>query len=907
VPAAPTYSTKLRPPTLPADFVARPRVHELLTEGRGRRLTLVCAPAGFGKTIALAGWLHESGRPWAWVSLDELDSDLVTFTSVLVSALGTVIPNAGHQALALAAQAESPSGSELSALLADDLAGPTDDLVVVLDDVHLIQEPSIHALLSMLVRRLPPTIQLVIASREEPPLSLALLRGRCELAEVLADDLRFDRAEAVAFVRGTSGDQPDQPLIADTVDRSEGWAAGLRLLTLISSSTSAQTSTTRAAARERQFVDAYLFEEVLSRQTPELRRFLTHVSILDRFCAPLCEAVVDGLQPGDAQRLLDASMAAGLFLMSLDVEQRWFRFHHLFRDMLRRRLERDAGPEQVGALRLRASDWLAGQALWDEAATHAIDANDVDRVTALVETCLLTDRSIGTGLRLDAWTRRLPREVVEESPTLLLARSGRRAFRGEIGELESDVRRIDAMLAGEPSRMGPALLPIARGQTDMQLAWVLHQMGGADHEALARLERALDLLPMDQHDYRGAAASLYGITLQCLGQTDDALAWISTQRNGGATLHPDFLARLHVCQLYVELASGRLAAAAHTGRRMVALGYSLKHPLVIGWGHFALGSVAYEWNDLSAAREHFEAVLALGRGANRMFSVNATLGLARTLVAQGEPAEAERLALAELEQAEKAGNTSFLEGFRSFMARLSLASNDLDRAAYWLAGVTFARQGTTAFDIEDSLLTRARVLVARATSAGLDEATAAVDRVVEAAAARHVTSSLVQGLALRALVEQRRGDYEHAARSLARALELAEPGGFTRAFVDLGSALTGVLLELEARGRLPTGGERVLEACRAESGVQAPPLPSRDRVAPQATLTWRELDVLNLLDGHHTNKEIARLLTISDETVKKHAANIYSKLQVKGRREAVVRAYELGILRADARRAPRSA
>ena len=328
----------------------------------------------------------------------------------------------------------SPSLSQLSALLADDLAGIDDELVIVLDDFHLIQEPSIHVLLSLLVRRLPPTIQLVIASREEPPLPVALLRGRRELAEVRADDLRFDRAEAMAFVRGMSDAPLDLRRVADAVDRSEGWAVGLRLLTLVSPpSGSSQTSPTPAAARERQFVDAYLFEEVLSRQTPELRRFLTQTSILDRFCAPLCEAVVDGLQPGDGQRLLDESMAAGLFLTSLDDEQRWYRFHHLFRDMLRRRLERDAGPERVRALRRRASDWLAGQGLWDEAATQAIDANDVGRVTSLVETCLMTERSIGAGLMLESWTRRLPPDVVEASPTLSLARCGRLAIRGEVG------------------------------------------------------------------------------------------------------------------------------------------------------------------------------------------------------------------------------------------------------------------------------------------------------------------------------------------------------------------------------------------------------------------------------------------------------------------------------------------
>jgi LuxR family maltose regulon positive regulatory protein len=834
-----------------------------------------------------------------WVNLDERDSDLMTFTSLLVTAFETIVPTAGRQALALATQTERPSPSQLSALLANDLAGVGDGLVIVLDDFHLVREPSIHALLSLLVRRLPPTIQLVISGREDPPLQVARLRERREIAEVRADDLRFDRAEAIAFVRAM-GDAPlDLRLVADSVDRSEGWAVGLRLLSLGSSPTgSSQTGPT--AAREGQFVDDYLFDEVLSRQAPELRHFLTQTSILDRFCAPLCEAVVDGLQPGDGRRLLDDSMAAGLFLTSLDDERRWYRYLHLFRDMLRRCLEREVGPEGIRVLRLRASDWFEGQGLWDEAATQAIDANDVDQVTALVETCLLGDRGINTGLMLDSWTRRLPSDVVAASPTLMLARCGRLAIRGEVGELDSLLRPVEAMLVAEPSRMNPALLPIAQGQIDMQLAWVVHHMGSGDHEALNRLERALDLLPMDQHDHRGAASGQYAITLQCLGRTDEALAWLRAEHERGTALHPDYVVRLLNGQLYVELASGRLPAAADSGRRMVAQGNALQYPLLVGWGHFALARVAYEWNDLAGARTNFESILALGRDAQRMCSLYATLGLSLTLVAQGQPAEAERLVLAELEQAEEAGNSLFVESLRSFMARMALASYDLDRAADWLARVTYTRRGITGFEVEDPMLTRARVLLSGAIPEGLEDATAAVDRAIEAAETRHVTASLVQGLALRALIEQSRGEMSRAARSIARALEVAEPGHFTRAFIDLGPPLTGLLVEMATQGGLPTGGKRVLDACRAQSGVPVSGVPTRDpaRPEPAEALTWRELDVLLLMDGHFTNKEIARLLGIPEETVKRHIKNIYDKLQVKGRRDDAIRAYDLGSPRA---------
>jgi LuxR family maltose regulon positive regulatory protein len=601
-------------------------------------------------------------------------------------------------------------------------------------------------------------------------------------------------------------------------------------------------------------------------------------------------------------------MEAGLFLRSLDDDHHWYRFHDLFRDMLRRRLERDAEPERVRALRQRASDWHKGQGSWGEAASFAIDATDVGRVTSLVETCLLTERSIGARMMLESWTRRLPRDVVEASPTLSLAACRMLSIRGKVGALESELRRIDPMLDAEPTLIGPTLVPIARGQLDTLSGWVLHEQGGADHEARRRLERALDLLPMDQYDFRGSAAMLYANTLQCLGRTDDALAWINIELDKGTALHPDYVARLLVGQGYVELASGRLATAVHTGRQMVAHGNAHHNALVVGWGHFALGRAAYEWNDLEGAREHFEAVLALGPDGHRLCAVNAKLGLAKTLVAQGQPAEAERLVLAELQQAEEDGHRFVIEGLRSFLARLAVTSGDPDRGAYWLAGVTLTRRGVTGYDVEKPLLTRTQVLVAWATPESLDQASAAVDLAIEHAEARHVVGFIAKGLALRALIERSRGENSRAATSIARALEIAEPGQYTRTFVDLGPPLIALLDDLASHGGLPTGGRRVLHACRAGAVMEVSSQPSGTPAAPKLaeSLTWRELDVLQLMDGHHTNREIARLLSISEETVKKHAANIYGKLNAKGRRHAVIRAHDLGILRAEDRRTPRS-
>jgi LuxR family maltose regulon positive regulatory protein len=893
-------STKLRPQRLPSDFVPRPRVHERLDEGNGRRLTLVCAPAGFGKTIAVAGWLQDVDRPCVWVNLDELDSGLTSFTTLLATALESAVPGVGREALTALARTEHPSPSELSALLADDLAPIEHELIVVLDDYHVIREPSVHVLMSLLLRRLPTSVQLVIASREEPSLPIAALRARRELAEVRAEDLRFSRAEASSFLAG-SGRPPLEPqIVAEAVDRTEGWAVGLRMLALGGAlAVPDEAGVGPTTSHQLRFADAYLLEEVLAQQPPELQRFLMQTSVLDRFSVPLIEAVVDGLQPGDAQRLLDASMIAGLFVVALDDEQRWYRYHILFRDMLRRCLERELGAERVRALITRASIWLDANGLLEEAAISAFAAGDALRAAALIERLVPIWQQREQWATLDVWLRRLPPDVVAMSPALGLARCRLLTLRCELGALESELRRLETMLTR--SRMpplDPADLDAALGLINASFAYLLHETGGDDWEALGRTHLAFQQLPRDRTDQRGAACLLHAVTLQCLGRTEEALAWLRAELGKDTALPHTIIARLLNAEAYVELSSGQLDAATHTARQLVALARAGDLTLHSGWGHYTLGRIAYEWNDLAGASEHFNAVLALGDGAHSICTVNATCGLALSLAALGKHREAERLVFRELARVEEDGNTFFVVRLRSFMARLAVAASDPDRAAHWSAGVAFTQRAITAFDLEDPWLTRALVLIAQPTDERLAEASSLLERALDAAHSRHIVSSIVKGLALRALVERSRGEASSAFKSITDALTIATPGRFIRTFVDLGPPLTRLLVELAIHGGLPKGGERVLEACRAEAGLRASSLPDRNADLPDdvVSLTWRELDVLHLLDGRHTNREIAQQLCIAEETVKKHAVNIYAKLHVTGRREAVARAYALGLL-----------
>jgi LuxR family maltose regulon positive regulatory protein len=894
-------STKLRPPTLPPDFVPRPRLHERLDTGAGCRLTLVCAPAGFGKTIALAGWLQAVSRPSVWISLDELDSDLASFTTVLAGALESVAPGAGRQVKAALAQTEYPSPSQLSVLLADDLASIQHALIVVLDDYHLMRSPAVHVMMSLLLRRLPRSVQLVLASREEPSLPIATLRARQELAEVRVEDLRFDHTEASALL-AEPGKPPLEPrVVAEAVHRTEGWAVGLRMLALEGSlAPSDDAADVRPTTTlQRRFADAYLLEEVLACQPPELQRFLVQTSVLDRLHVPLIEAVVDGLQPGAARRLLDACLSAGLFVVALDDEQRWYRYHGLFRDTLRRRLNREQGPEQVRVLLTRASLWLEANGFIEQAATSAIETGDALRAVALVEQLVPMWQQREQWATLDVWLRRLPPDAVAKSLVLALARCRLLTRRCEFGAFESELRRLETLLAQPRTPpLDPTDLNVALGQINLGFAYLLHETGGDDREVLERTLLALQQLPEDRAEQRGGAYLFYAITLHCLGRTEEALAWLRAELDKETARRSTIMTRLLNAEAYVELSSGQLDTATHTTRHLVALAGAGNFPLHLGWGHYTLGRIAYEWNDLAGASEHFNAVLSLGHLAHRICIVNATCGLALSLAARGEHHQAERLVRHELARAEEDGNAYFVVRLRSFMARLALLSSDPDQAAHWSAGVAFTQRAITAFDLEDPWLTRALVLIAEPVSERLEEASTVLERALDAARSRHIVSSIVKGLAIRALVERSRGEMTHAFRSITEALTLAAPGRFIRTFVDLGPPLTHLLVELASHRGLPKGAERVLDACRAENGLLTPSLPELTATQPDdvVSLTWRELDVLHMLDRRHTNREIAHLLSIAEETVKKHVANIYSKLNVRGRREAVARAYALGLL-----------
>lgn len=901
------FSTRLLAPASPRDFVVRPRLHDRLDAGRDCRLILVSAPAGFGKTTLVAGWLRSLVRPWAWLALDEADNDLETFVRALVASIRTVYPEIGARTLGLFAQTELPPLSLLGLTLADELAQAGADLAIVLDDYEVLNATPIHVVLSSMLRRLPPSVQLIVATRVEPPLPVAVLRARGQLVEIRAKDLAFDIGEIAGFVERACGIHLSEAALSDLHRSSAGWPVALRLAVLTADRPADVGPRIAPQVDAQQFVDTYLFDEVLARQTPDLQRLLVSSAILDRLSGPLCEALLPELQAGRGSDLLEQAERTGLFLISLGQHGHWLHYHDVFREALLRRLTDTYDQSEIRALHARASAWYADQRLIEEAVEHALAAGDIDRAIRLVEQTVdawLVNQEWGA---IERCLRRLPAEKVERSPAIGLAAARMLLIRGRLQQALARVDEVERQLLDHGHELHSTIRRTAHGEIAAVRSLALFFRNDQDELAYQQALTALELAPAHHAYLWGNAANVYAVASQLRGFGEEALAWVRERLHEVSDGDSYTLGRLLLGQAFIELASGRFGQLEHTCRQVVAVSTRHLHDLDRAWGHWGLGRVSYEWGDLDKAREQYMAALALRDQANVRCTNSSTIGLALSLLASGRASEALRLTLDALELAKALHQMILVEQLRSLAARLALSTGDLQAANSWIDAVGTSPALSGPFDLENPRLTRARVLLACDSRTSLIEAASLLEQVHARAEARHDVPTTVETLTLSALVTRAQGDTSSALAMLGRALALGEAGRFVRTFTDFGPPLAGLLVELigQARsGGASAGAERVLRAYRGDAGGPESAVPSRT-VAPSdlvEPLSWRELEVLQLLSGRLTNKEIAQALCVSPETVKKHVAHIFGKLQVSGRRDAVTRGHVLGLLGEDGRR-----
>jgi LuxR family maltose regulon positive regulatory protein len=922
--AGPLLETKLFVPRLRRGSVARPRLRERLTQASEAKLTLISAPAGFGKTTVLAEWLGTPATPTraaAWLSLEEDDKQPTSFWTYVTTALVRAVPGVGADALALLSSPQPHVQTVLATLLNELSAAPT-EIEVVLDDYHLVDGPEIGAAMTFLLEHLPPNVHLVISARADPVLPLARLRARGELVEIRAEDLRFTPHEVADYLNTVEGLDLNADDIATLDARTEGWVAALQLAALSLQGRKDVPGFIAGFAGDDRYIVDYLVEEVLARQPDQVRSFLVSTSVLDRLTGPLCDAVTG--RPG-GKAMLESLERANLFIVPLDGGRRWYRYHHLFANVLQTHLT-DQRPDEVPSLHLRASQWYEQHGETPSAVRHALAAGDVDRAATLVELAipgLQRTRQDGT---IRSWVDVIPEEVVRVRPVLAVLFVGALMSAGEFDDAEHRLDRVEQWLDTHQ-------IPDGQGLSASAV-----QMVVADQDQLGRLPGLVQLyraaLALDRGDVPGvarharlaqdraasgddltqaSASALSGLASWRIGDLEAAHRAYSSCVDGLRRV--DHIADILGCSITladIRLTQGRLTDALATYERALRLaagnpGTAPPGSVLPGTAdmYVGLGQVAFERDDLQGATAHLTYSHDLGERAGLPQNpYRWRVAMARLKEAQGDV----DAALTLLDEAQSVYAGDFSPNVRpvpAVRARMLAAHGYVEGALLWADERGLRADDDLSYLREYEHVTLARVLLARHTAetggGHLRTAAALLSRLLAAAESGGRTGTVIEILALQALAHQADEDTRSALVSLERALGLAKPEGYVRVFTGEGAPMAVLLNALGPPLDESVYVRRLVAACAQKAHTStSTALPAhgadpRDTALVEA-LSPRELDVLRLLSTDLDGPGIARHLVVSLHTVRSHTKNIYTKLGVNNRREAVTRADQLGLL-----------
>jgi len=902
-------ATKLHIPRPRPDFLARPGLLARLTQATARELTLVCAPAGFGKTSLLGEWGRAGRCPAAWLSLDEGDSDPARFWRYVAAALDGARAGIHRQVAAVLEDAQASPLEAVVTVVVNQLAAAPGEVVLVLDDYHLVEGPSVHDSLALLLERLPPQLRLVLASRADPPLPLARLRARGQLAELRQRDLRFTVEEATTLLRTTVG--PDLPAdsVAALTARTEGWVAGLQLAGLSLKGHADPAGFVASFSGSHRYVLDYLAEEVLDRQPDEVRTFLLETSVLERLSGPLCDAVTGR---ADGQRLLERVERANLFLIPLDEVRGWWRYHHLFADLLRVRL-RQTSPARMVELHRAAAAWCQEHRLVDEAIHHALAADEPTRAGRLVEQHLHQMLRRMESVLLQRRLAALPAEVVRSRPGLVLALAMLELRRGRLEQVERLLEHADHAFDVQSEPEQPRVptyggmvsqVPAASAVLRAELA-----VANGDPEQTAMFAHsALTHLSEEELGPRLWARRLLALADWMAGrveQAEPALAELLAEGRATAGHHPLVSSCFTLGR--VQRAQGRLTAALATFQGGLEFATQDGQPSTFhaAEAHIGLGQVLYERNHLEDARRHLTEGLELSRPlAEPQMATLALATMAWFHQATGDLAGA-RQAMEEAYRLMPGIPAATLYYPASVeRARLLLAQGQVEEAVRWTEKRGLGAEDEPSYLRERDQLLLARVLLAQGDA---ERALGLLRRLAALAECQRRTGSLIEIRAMRARGLQAAGNHDAALAELAGALALAAPEGYVRVFLDEGTPMAALLDGLAAAKRQSGAAARVPPAYlgRLLRALQQAGMPVGRHgrraagVVPGLLepLSARELEVLQLLAAGMSNQAIAGELVITLDTVKRHVTHIHGKLGAANRTQAVARARELGLLR----------
>jgi LuxR family maltose regulon positive regulatory protein len=923
--AAAILRTKLHRPPVDSNHVQRPHLLERLDQHRRRPLTLVSAPAGYGKSFLISSWLESCDIPGAWVSLAESDNDLRTFTAYFIAAVDTIIAGACRNTQALLNAIELTPIAAIATSLLNELELIEQPFILVLDDYQHISDESVRELLSELLHHPPHAMHLVLIGRRDPALPISRLRAKGLVTEIRTQDLRFTVAETETFFNRALELQIDPAIAIALEKKTEGWVTGLRLAAIAMRHRGDIDPRLLKPQADALYVMEYLFNEVFCHLPPEVNLYLLGTAILDRFCGPLCEAVcVPGVDSLTCEfggwNFITWLKRENLFLISLDNEGRWFRYHHLFRKLLVKQLKRHCSAEQIDALHAQASAWFAENGLIDEGLKHSLAAGDIATAMDLIARHghqLMDDQQWP---RLKRWMDMLPRDRVEQDPELLIFEAWMSHIRHDLSHMTYCLEKVEAMIATSPPDDQVKVAQI-RGHFDALHSFLHCYMAADGKRALLQSKRGCEGIPR-QHKRALAFARLFRAgAYQMVGNLDSGLSSLQKAMRDTASQDYSYHSLYLVYHCFLYWIDADLIALRRTAERSLMIPKAHQLPETISYGLYFLGVADYHQNELQIAEEKLITVIKDFYTYNTVNFAYSSFVLALIYQAQGQPDKAREINGALMDFAIDTNNTSIQNLAMASRAELALRQERLSVASQWLKGFR-AKPFLPPYRSYMPQMTAVKILLAQDTTDSRRQAADLLNQLNTFFTSIHNNCFRIDALALQALLHDARGEDSAAVEKLSQALDLAEPGGFIRLFVDLGPRMADLLKQLQKQKVAVDYIGKLLAAFRNDEHQampdatdhqgSSPPLRSPSsrstfhtfKSAGTSTafqplvepLTHRELDVLELLVQRLSNKEIAERLFVSPETVKGHLKNIYQKLDVGKRREAVEKAMALEIL-----------
>lgn len=886
--------TKLHAPPLRSEYVQRKRLYAALDGGLTRKLTLISAPAGSGKTTLVSGWAHQQSIPVTWLSLDIDDNDVFRFLTYMITALQNAQSTIGLTSLGMLQTVQINQIEEILIQLTNEVLACQTPVILILDDYHLITSQEVHDVLLFLIDHISSQLHILITTREDPPFPLSRLRGRGELVELRTADLRFTNEEAALFIKRTTDSELTLDQVIALTARTEGWIVGLQLAahSIRDQTSSYVNNFIETFTGSHRYILDYLIEEVLLRQTPEVQDFLLHTSILERFTPSLCDALTGRK---DGHLLVKQLDAANLFIIPLDQAREWYRYHHLFADLLRIRLEQTVEQDQIALLHRRASDWFEEHGFITEAIDHSLKTNEVTRIAGLVERHVLAILEQGHSGTLMRWLKSMTPEMIMRYPWLNIARAWMLARNNSFEEALSFLSEVDEQLI-QCDELSPDQVKHINGHIKAIHCYIEVYSMGNRQRSIQLANEALDLLPQADMRTRGMILVLLGnlyrleLSFSLSTQTLKRALVIYRESNQNYVVIDILaqLARIHRDQGRLHDAV-KLYKEAHEIGTYTVVGKPYQSPLlakIMGTS----GRIYYEWNRLDDALQIGQQAVAFSKQLGQAHvEMGAHLLMAKILTRRRQNREA----LNSIQEALACGPSSaspiheFIIGTAETDIRLAMG--DIDSVERWV--IKNGRRDDIATDVRDFELAHLNIVLFRNHRIhDLKDLLSFLTRYQSHYEERMALNLWVKVLILRALSLFAMSEVDQGLEVLSRALKYTESESYIRSYIDHGSAIAELLNYALARGISTNYVRKLLETLSSDH----PDTEKQSNLIDP--LSDREMEVLRLLTTHLTQSEIAVQLYISINTLRTHTKNIYDKLNVHNRTEAVNQAQKLNLL-----------